>query len=282
MRRVSARSVAAATLGALLLALAGCGSKQSNEPVAEISFQGSSDAALKSRVDDMRRAAQLELDAIGGDAAGRRIKLVDGASPKSLAVISALSDTTQQGDEELLVNLRPPVRREVRARHGSRVMALDAPSIALVPAAGLALAAQTNYAASGAPGASDTRTDDPLKAGTPHGRYITAALSADGYPPAGRAFYEKFADKYGRAPDRWAIYAYEAVGLIVDAMTRAQKAGLPIEQHTVAETAMKIRNRFSPVGHYDVLPSGQTTLYVFQARGKGAPTGPASLIEALR
>ena len=131
-------------------------------------------------------------------------------------------------------------------------------------------------------GATDSVVDTPLISGAPRRKYVTPALSADNYPPAGREFYEKFENKYGRAPDRYAIYGYEAVGLIVDAITRLEKAGAPVTHTSVAKSALAIRDRLSPVGHYDVLPSGQTTLFVFQARGKGAPPGQAALVEALR
>lgn len=230
----------------------------------------------------MRRAAQLEIDAVGGDAAGSRLKLVDGPSQHSVAAIGALADSTQQGTEELLVSLRPPIKRSVTAPKRSAAPVLDVPVISLVPPKSLAITAQQEYAASRAPGSAAAEVDSPLDPGTPKRRYVTAALSKDSYPPAGRAFYDKFEDEYGRAPDRWAIYGYEAVGLIVDALGRMKKSGVPVTQHGLAQTALRIRDRFSPVGHYDVLPSGQSTLYIFQARGSGAPTGPASLIETLR
>lgn len=265
---------------ALIAGFAGCGSSETDQPELKISFQAPTSGPLKQRAADIRRAAQLELDAIGGDAAGRRIKLVDGADTDAIVAINALSMVSQQAPDQLLISLIPPGRREVSRARGAR--GIDAPSIDLPPPASLAEAAKLDYAASGVPGSKKAEIDDPLVPGTPKGRYVTAALSAHSYPPAGTAFFKKFDEQYDRAPDRWAIYGYEAVGLVVDAMTRAEDAGLPITQKNVAQQALAIRNRYSPLGHYDVLPSGQTTLYIFQARGRGTSDGPASLIEALR
>lgn len=280
MRPSAARIAVPCAVLVAAVALAGCGSAGNDQPQMTISFQAPSSGPLAARAADIRRAAQLEIDAIGGDAVGHRIALVNGPDLGSVAAIDALAAVTRQGTDQLLVTLRPPVKRVVDAPGGSRPS--QAPKISLLPPVALAQAARSSYAASGASGASSAVVDSPLDPGTPTGRYVTAALSEDALPPAGAAFYEKFRKEYGRDPDRWAIYGYEAVGLIVDAMTRADKAGLPVDQKNVAEQALAIRDRFSPVGHYDVLASGQTTLYVFQARGAGAPGGPSSLIEALR
>jgi hypothetical protein len=127
------------------------------------------------------------------------------------------------------------------------------------------------------------QADDPLntRATSPH-TLVTPGLTADSYPPAGERFFETFKKEFGHEPDRFAIYAYEATGLILDAIERVEKSGKAAEPAAVTAQAFKIKNRFGPVGHYDVLPSGRTTLYIFQARGGEAPLGPASLIEAQR
>lgn len=274
----------AAALGAAALAAgsAGCGSGGADPPERTISFQAPSGGALKARADDMRRAAQLELDAIGGDTAGSRLKLVDGPDPKAIASIDALARVPLAGPRQLTVSLAPPLRRETGAVAAVGRRPQSAPVIRLLPPDTLNAAAARSYAASGAPGSAGAKTDSPLVPGTPRGLYVTAALAEGSYPPAGEDFFDKFNEAYGRAPDRYAIYGYEAVGLIVDALNRLEEAGEPVTQRALAGSALSIRNRFSPVGHYDVLPSGQTTLYVFQGRGKRAPEGPASIVEALR
>jgi hypothetical protein len=270
----------AAVLSALaaVIATAGCGAAGSDEPSRTIAFRMPDAGPLKARAQAMRRAAQLELDAIDGAAGATRLKLVDGGGADSIATIDALSGATAAGAGELTVSLVPPHRRET----GRATEVAGRPRILLLPPASLARTATASYAASGATGASAAATDSPLRPGTPDGRYVTDGMSADAYPPAGRAFFRKFAKEYGRAPDRFAIYGYESIGLLVDAIRRVEKAGEPVTRASVASAALAIRDRFSPVGHYDVLPSGQTTLYLFQVRGAGAPTGPASMVEALR
>lgn len=221
----------------------------------------------------------MGLDAINSDTKGSRLKLVDGPDRNALVMIDALSSRPVAGKDQLTIYLVPPFDRRVSAP--PRLQELPA-QIWLFPPLALVESATRSYAASGVTGSTGAVADSAVDAGTPHGQYVTPGLSADNYPPAGTEFFEKFEDKYGRAPDRFAIYAYEAIGLTVDALARLEEAGEPVTQESLAESAMSVRDRFSPIGHYDVLPSGQTTLYVFEARGKGAPTGDAALIEALR
>ncbi len=245
-----------------------------------ISFQAPTTGPLASRAADMRRGAVLALEAIDGRASGYSTRIVLGPVPGSIATIDALAQPAQQIEGQLMISLAPPLRRDTRPP--SAADAAAAPRIWLVPPQASAKSVTVGYASSGADGASGATADSPLRGGTPRGRYVTAALAAHAYPPAGSAFFEKFVDKYGRAPDRWAIYGYEAVGLIVDAIARLAEQGTPPSQRSVARQALAIRDRFSPLGHYDVLASGQSSLYVFQVRGGGAPAGPASLLEALR
>lgn len=125
--------------------------------------------------------------------------------------------------------------------------------------------------------------DDPSNAFSagPHAM-VTAGMTADAYPPAGERFFTSFNKEFGHEPDSFAIYSYEAIGLVLDSIQRAEDAKSVVTRGSVTAQAFKIKNRFGPVGHYDVLPSGRTTLYIFQARGGDAPVGPASLIEAQR
>ena len=269
-----ARIAAVIAAAALTAGLTGCGGSDESLPLRKISIQLPTSGPLKSRAADIRRAAELELEAIDANTSGSRLELVDGPDPEAIATIDALARVPISGPDQLTISLTPPVARETRATRNSP------PKISLLPPDSLTLAARDDYRASGA--TAPVTADSPLRAGVPGGKYVTPALSEDNFPPAGGDFFEKFGDAYDRAPDRFAIFGYEAVGLIVDALTRVERAGEPVSQDSVAGAALAIRNRFSPVGHYDVLASGQTTLYVFEARGKGAPPGQAALIEALR
>lgn len=273
------KTATAALIATLLLALAGCGKEQTGTPLT-IAIQSPAKGPLAKRAQDMGRAAQLELDAIKSNAAGHPLKLVIGPYQDAIAGIDLLSGGPQQVRGQLLILMSPPLKREVRSPGPS--ITTQAPRIWIVPPQETAKTVTREYAASGAPGAKGAITDSPLRPGTPSSRYVTAALSEHNYPPAGSAFYRKFEEKFGRAPDRWAIYAYEAVGLIVDAINKLEQDGKAVTQAAVANQALNIKNRFGPVGHYDILPSGQSTLYTFQVRGPGAPEGSAALLEAQR
>lgn len=123
-------------------------------------------------------------------------------------------------------------------------------------------------------GADRPQAPDPTSRGT----LVTPALPPAGYPPNGEKFFEWFDEAYGRQPDRWAIWGYEAVGLALNAITDAGEGkgatgatATATDDHDVnrdstREAAFAITNRFGPVGHYDVLPDGQTTLYTFAIR----------------
>lgn len=115
------------------------------------------------------------------------------------------------------------------------------------------------------------------------GRLVTPALPPAGYPPNGERFFEWFEDAYDRKPDRWAIWAYEATGLALNAITDAGAGEIGptermnyvpapatgpagVNRDAVRYSAVAITDRFGPVGHYDILPSRQTTLYTFAVR----------------
>jgi ABC-type branched-subunit amino acid transport system substrate-binding protein len=257
-----------------ILAASGCG-RQADKPPLTIAIVSPKAGPLASRAADMRRAATLELDAIHSRAAGHRLSLVFAPSSEAVAsiVLPGASETRRTG--QLRITLTPPQKRLLRATGTT--------TIALIPPIETAQRVTQDYRESGAQGAQNAVTDNPETPGTPRGRYVTAALSEHSLPPAGSAFFKKFADQYGRAPDRWAIYAYEAVGLVIDAIARLEQDGAAVTRQNVAKKALSIRNRFGPVGHYDILPSGQSTLYVFQARGAGQDEDdPASLFESRR
>ncbi len=124
--------------------------------------------------------------------------------------------------------------------------------------------------------------DNPQIGGVPTHKYVSPALARDNYPPAGQRFFSAFEEEYDRIPDRFAIFAYEAVGLIVDAIQRLEEEEEKITPRAVRQAAFSIDDRFGPIGHYDVLDGGRTTLYQFPVRGNDAPPDDAALIEVRR
>lgn len=111
-------------------------------------------------------------------------------------------------------------------------------------------------------GADRPQAPDPGSDGT----LVTPALPPSGYPRNGENFFEWFEDAYGRVADRWAVWAYEAVGLSLNAITDAGEQSGEVTRETTHQAAFAITDRFGPVGHYDVLPDGRTTLYTFAIR----------------
>jgi branched-chain amino acid transport system substrate-binding protein len=87
-----------------------------------------------------------------------------------------------------------------------------------------------------------------------------ATLDPAEFGPEGKKFFEDYVAKYGGGqPDPYAIYGYEAMALMLDAIDRAQKNGKVSKPDIVAQVfATKGRN--SVLGTYDIDKNGDTTL----------------------
>jgi branched-chain amino acid transport system substrate-binding protein len=85
-------------------------------------------------------------------------------------------------------------------------------------------------------------------------------LSNGDYPPAGRRFLAAYARRYGGwQPD--AIYGYEAMSLILDAVSRATDHGTrPAVRSRVTHALFATRDRSSVLGTYGITRLGDTTL----------------------
>ena len=258
---------------ALAVAIAGCGEKD-DRPVLKIGFLGIENSSLKARIADMQSAAEMAVKNTGADTYDHRLELTTARGQDSIAQIVAPTPPEASimpiEDDSLLVRIDSAPPRPA------------AGTISMLPATATGIAARRQYIASGLPRSRRVVLDRPDMAGTPPNTYVTPALSADAYPPAGQRFFRQFADERGHAPDRYAIFAYEAVSLIVDAIQRVEKSGRPVTVERVRQQALQIRNRFGPIGHYDVLADGSITQFVFQARGEPSPPPDAALIEARR
>jgi branched-chain amino acid transport system substrate-binding protein len=84
-----------------------------------------------------------------------------------------------------------------------------------------------------------------------------ATLSPDQYPPEGRKFFEDFEAEYGEDnPDPYAIYGYEAMRLVMDALQRAGSN----DKQAVIDALFQTKGRQSVLGTYDIDKNGDTTL----------------------
>jgi ABC-type branched-subunit amino acid transport system substrate-binding protein len=87
-----------------------------------------------------------------------------------------------------------------------------------------------------------------------------AGLAASQYPPSGRRFEAVYARRYGRPPPS-AIYGYEAMSLLLDAIARATGGGRgPVDRSTVLAALLHTRDRHSVLGTYSIDSHGDTTL----------------------
>lgn len=304
----------------MLVAFAsGCGGSEEAKTEFSIAISAPTSGPLADRGRDMIDAAQLALELIDNDTATTQLTVESSATTDSntVAAIAALKPIDSAGS--LTIDLTPPTGfQEFENRiwllpfaesNGEAVAQFGASSDprsldpvggdgvfnaavkrgvkeivdnAGIATGGAALPVSTPEYAGAMADDQLIVADNPMVPGVPPFTYVTPALSKENYPPAGLRFFDAFIKEYGRVPDRFAIFAYEAVGLVVDAIRRLEDADEPVTPDTVQRSAFAIKDRFSPVGHYDVLPSGATTLYVFQARGKDAPPPESALIEVRR
>jgi branched-chain amino acid transport system substrate-binding protein len=105
---------------------------------------------------------------------------------------------------------------------------------------------------------------DPEEGGIPASDYarwklFVATLDPDKYPPSGRKFFADFKKEY---PDEklepYAIYGYEAMSLILDAIERAGDKGN--DRDEVLKEIFNTKNRESVLGTYSIDSTGDTTL----------------------
>jgi len=89
--------------------------------------------------------------------------------------------------------------------------------------------------------------------------YITnPTLDPKEYPPAAQDFFKEFKAKYGKDPEPYAIYGYEAMGVTLDAIKNAGDKGN--DRQAVVDELFKTKGRESVLGTYDIDENGDTTL----------------------
>ena len=105
---------------------------------------------------------------------------------------------------------------------------------------------------------------DPKEGGLPPDVAKRVTLTAVGlapqdYPPAGQKFFEDFKAAYGPGdPGQYAIFGYEAMSLVLDAIKRAGGDGT--DRAAVLEQIMSTKDRESVIGKYSITDTGDTTL----------------------
>jgi branched-chain amino acid transport system substrate-binding protein len=113
---------------------------------------------------------------------------------------------------------------------------------------------------------------DPTKGGIPTSLdprvFMTVAtLPPADYPPAGQVFFKTYQAKYG-TPQAYAIYGYEAMALMLDAIKRATNNGTKTASHSAVLAAIYgTKDRKSVLGTYSIDANGDTTLTTYGAYG---------------
>jgi branched-chain amino acid transport system substrate-binding protein len=99
----------------------------------------------------------------------------------------------------------------------------------------------------------------PAGEAAPRGVLMTsAAEDPTQLPAAGQRFVRVFRGSYGRDPDRYAAYGYEAVAVVLDSIRRAGDGG--DDRDSVIGAFFDTRDRHSVLGTYSIDDVGDTTL----------------------
>jgi branched-chain amino acid transport system substrate-binding protein len=94
----------------------------------------------------------------------------------------------------------------------------------------------------------------------PHFKCTIATLDPKAFGPEGKKFFKDYSAKYNVAsPDPYAIYGYEAMALMLDAIKRAS-AGGTVTRQSVVDQIFATKNRNSVLGTYSIDQNGDTSL----------------------
>ena len=114
----------------------------------------------------------------------------------------------------------------------------------------------------GPDGVAESGFADPKEGGIPSSvagkvKVSVATLNPESYPPEGQEFFTQFEQEYGEEnPDPYAIYGYEAMRLVLDAIERAGSAS----KEDILKALFDTKDRESVLGTYSIDENGDTTL----------------------
>jgi branched-chain amino acid transport system substrate-binding protein len=114
----------------------------------------------------------------------------------------------------------------------------------------------------GPDGVAESGFADPQEGGIPNNvgsrvKVTVATLNPESYPPEGQEFFQQFESEYGETnPDPYAIYGYEAMRLVLDAVERAGSTN----KEDVLKALFETKDRQSVLGTYSIDENGDTTL----------------------
>lgn len=89
--------------------------------------------------------------------------------------------------------------------------------------------------------------------------YLTSPILALGdYPPQAARMLADYRRQFGGSPGAYALYGYEAMSVVLEAIRRAGAAGN--ERQAVIDSFFKTTDRDSVLGRYSIRDDGETTL----------------------
>jgi branched-chain amino acid transport system substrate-binding protein len=111
----------------------------------------------------------------------------------------------------------------------------------------------------GPDGVAETAFTSKLGSSVEKVTYITnPTLDPKLYPASGQEFFKNYKAKFGADPEAYAIYGYEAMGVLLEAIKNAGAKGN--DRQAVIDAFFKIKNRESVLGTYSIDENGDTTL----------------------
>ena len=114
----------------------------------------------------------------------------------------------------------------------------------------------------GPDGVSNAEFFDPKEGGIPASvaqktKITVATLDPESYPPGGQEFFEQYKSTYNvKNVDVYALYAYEAARLVLDAIERAGSTS----KEDVLKALFDTKDRASVLGTYSIDENGDTTV----------------------
>jgi branched-chain amino acid transport system substrate-binding protein len=109
----------------------------------------------------------------------------------------------------------------------------------------------------GPDGVAESAFSEKLGAAVEKNTFITnPTLDPKLYPPSAQEFFKEFESKYGKTPEPYAIYGYEAMAITLEAIEAAGST----DRQAVIDAIFQIKDRESVLGTYSIDENGDTTL----------------------
>jgi len=193
-------------------------------------------------VDGSDAAASFD---VAAKAAGLNVVDTDQFDPRAGSYTSLAASVVQDGADCVLISALTQNHAALLTEQVARAV----PAAQLFGWSGLAESTYTDAADGGIPAWLDPRVV-----------VTVATLAPADYPPLGRRFLADFSRHYG-PPQPYAIFGYEAMGLMLDAISRATRHGrTEAVQSKVLGAIFATRDRHSALGTYSIDANGDTTL----------------------